>query len=85
MGLHLTQVYFLILCFLYSGKINSISVGNGKIIKVERKNAYSNILKFSPPKAESFQIKILILFFFLFFAQNEAVLTSTDNLCFEQK
>ena len=27
-----------------------------------RKYAYSNILKISPPKTESFQIKILILF-----------------------
>ena len=27
-----------------------------------RKHAYSNILKISPPKTESFQIKILILF-----------------------
>ena len=44
-----------------------------------RKHAYSNILKFpnilntlkiSPPKTETFQIKILI---------------STHNLCFEQK
>ena len=33
-----------------------------------RKHAYSNILKFSPLKAESFQIKILI--FFLISAQN---------------
>ena len=27
-----------------------------------RKHAYSNVLKISPPKTESFQIKILILF-----------------------
>ena len=33
-----------------------------------RKHAYSNILKISPPKSESFQIKILI--FFLISAQN---------------
>ena len=70
------------LCFLYSGKINSI--GNGKITKVEKKNAYSNILKISPPKAESVQIKILIFFLYIF-GQNEAVLTITHNLCFEQK
>ena len=30
-----------------------------------RKHAYSNILKISPPKPESFQIRILILFIFL--------------------
>ena len=30
-----------------------------------RKHAYSNILKISPPKAERFQIKILIFFIFL--------------------
>ena len=33
-----------------------------------RKHAYSNILKISPPKTESFQIKIL--FFFHISAQN---------------
>ena len=31
-----------------------------------RKHAYSNILKISPPKTESFPIKILIFFIFLF-------------------
>ena len=31
-----------------------------------RKHSYSNILKFSPPKTESFQIKNLIFFIFLF-------------------
>ena len=30
------------------------------------KQAYSNILKISPPKNESFQIKMLIFFIFLF-------------------
>ena len=30
-----------------------------------REHAYSNILKISPPKTESFQIKILIFFIFL--------------------
>ena len=30
-----------------------------------RKHAYSNILKISPPKTESFQIQILIVFIFL--------------------
>ena len=54
-----------------------------------RKHAYSNILKSSLPKTESFQIKILI--FFIFLLKNidcgysleppgEAVLTSTHNL-----
>ena len=33
-----------------------------KIILTLRKHAYSNILKISPPKTESFQIKILIFF-----------------------
>ena len=60
------------------------------------KKAYSNILKILPPKNENFQIKILI--FFKFLLKNidcgyslepprlaEAVLTSTHNLCFEQK
>ena len=32
-----------------------------------RKHAYSNILKISPLKTESFQIKILIYFFLYFF------------------
>ena len=56
-----------------------------------RKHGYSNILKISPLKTESFQIKILIVFYIS--AQNidcgtrqnrlaEAVLTSTHNLCF---
>ena len=31
-------------------------------ISTLRKHAYSNILKISPPKTESFQIKILIFF-----------------------
>ena len=52
------------------------------------KHAYSNILKISPPKTGSFQIKILIFFFFFHIsAQNidcghlgEAVVTSTPNL-----
>ena len=30
-----------------------------------RKHAYSNVLKISPPKTESFQIKILIFFIYL--------------------
>ena len=30
-----------------------------------RKHTYSNILKISPPKTESFQIKILIFFIYL--------------------
>ena len=30
-----------------------------------RKHVYSNILKISPPKTESFQTKILIFFIFL--------------------
>ena len=61
-----------------------------------RKQAYSNILEFLPPKkSENFQKKILI-FFCHISAQNidcgyslkppcKAVLTSTHNLCFEQK
>ena len=66
-----------------------------------RKHAYSNILKILDGKShhqktESFQIKILIFFFFFFLLKNidcgysleplgKAVLTSTPNLCFEQK
>ena len=41
----------------------------GRNVQVERgyirKHSYSNILKISPPKTESFQIKILIFFIFL--------------------
>ena len=47
-----------------------------------RKHAFSNILKISPPKTENFQIKILIK---ILNRLGEAVLTSTHNLCFEQK
>ena len=59
-----------------------------------QKHAYSNILKILPPKNENFQIKKSDIFHIS--AQNidcgtrqnrlgEAVLTSTHNLCFEQK
>ena len=50
-----------------------------------RKHAHSNILKISQPRIESFQIKILIVFIFLLKnidCGDEAVLTSTHNLCF---
>ena len=50
---------------------------SGSIVFTLRKHAYSNILKISPPKTESFQIKVLISFIFA-----EVVLTSTHNLCF---
>ena len=51
------------------------------------KHAYSNILKISPPKTESFQRKILIFFSYYcskhkWWVTAEAVLTSTHNLCF---
>ena len=36
-----------------------------------RKHAYTNILKISPPKTESFQIKILIFFIFRQGGSNE--------------
>ena len=46
-----------------------------------RKQAYSNILKISPPKTENFSIKNSDMFHIS--AQKlEAVLTSTHNLCF---
>ena len=51
-----------------------------------RKHAYSNILKILPPKIENFQVKNSN--FFHISAQNidcgydEAVLTSTHNICF---
>ena len=61
-----------------------------------RKHAHLNILKILPPKNEKFQIKNSDIFYIS--AQNidcgyslephrrgEAVLTSTHNLCFEQK
>ena len=59
-----------------------------------RKHTYSNILKILPPKNENFQIKNLIFFIVLLKTQivgtrynrlAEVVLTSTHNLCFEQK
>ena len=34
----------------------------GTVLEALRKHAYSNIFKISPPKTESFQIKILIFF-----------------------
>ena len=43
-----------------------------------RKHAYSKILKILLPKIENFQIKI----FWYFSSFDEAVLTSTHNLCF---
>ena len=39
------------------------TLGSGR--QTLRKHAYSNILKISPPKTESFQIKTLIFFTFL--------------------
>ena len=55
-----------------------------------RKHAYSNMLKILPPKYENFQIKNSNIFHIS--DQNidcgyslEPVLTSTHNLCFEQK
>ena len=36
-----------------------------------RKHTYTNILKISQPKTESFQIKILIFFFFIFLLKAE--------------
>ena len=66
-----------------------------KSSKTLRKLAYSNILKtLQPKKGEKFQIKII--FFLLHFCSktvstqrlwvlSEAVLTSTHNLCFQQK
>ena len=53
-----------------------------------RQHAYSNILKILPPKNENFQLKNPNIFHIS--AQNidcgySAVLTSTHNLCLEQK
>ena len=42
-----------------------IIIGHTVNQKSLRKHAYSNILKISPLKTESFQIKILIFFIFL--------------------
>ena len=59
--------------------------------KTLRKHAYSNILKISPPKTESFQIKILIFIKFMlkkyivgtrYNRLAEVVLTSSHNLGF---
>ena len=44
-----------------------------------RKHAYSNILKILPPKNENFQIKNSDIFHI---SAQEAVRTSTHNLCF---
>ena len=54
LGLHCLPMSFY-------GKIGIIGLN----CKPLRKHAYSNILKISPPKTESFQIKILIFFTFL--------------------
>ena len=47
-----------------------------------RKHAYSNILKISPPKTESFRIKIQIFCIFLLKKHRLWVLVSTQNVCF---
>ena len=44
--------------------IHRNNLGNFFFITLQ-KHAYSNILNISPPKTESFQIKILIFFIFL--------------------
>ena len=60
-----------------------VCVGGGGGGGGERVFKYSNILKISPPKTKSFQMKILI--FFQVSAKNIAILTSTHSLYFEQK
>ena len=50
-----------------------------------RKHAYSSILNISPPKTENSQIKLLYFSYFCSkhrLCVDEAVLTSTQNLCF---
>ena len=42
-----------------------LRVSSAAVVITLRKHAYSNILKISPPKTESFQIKILMFFLFL--------------------
>ena len=44
---------------------NKSSLHRASKFRSLRKHAYSNILKISPPKTESFQIKILIVFFYI--------------------
>ena len=70
----------------------AVCIFPGDFFTTLRKHAYSNILKFSPPKTENFQIKNSDIFHIS--AQNidcrysseqpphEAVLASTHNLCF---
>ena len=48
---------------LYATDAKTGSEASGHLACPLRKHAYSNILKISPSKTESFQIKILIFFF----------------------
>ena len=49
----------------FVGTQKRVQIIQGKTSQSLRKHAYSNILKISSPKTESFQIKILIFFTFL--------------------
>ena len=70
----------------YRGLVTCDLWGERKKVETLRKHAYLNILKISPPKTESFHIKILLFFIFQLMTKTvEVVLTSTHNLCFEQK
>ena len=51
-------------CFMYMTKPLSGALGGLCSVAALRKHAYSNILKISPPKTGSFQIKNLICFYF---------------------
>ena len=56
----------------YSLYITGSRVSSGLIYAFAlRKHAFTNILKISPPKTQSFQIKILIFFIFLLKSSNE--------------
>ena len=60
--------FFFLFCFLYFVKAITITrLGNKYPFfpTTLRKHAYSNILKISPPKTESFKIKVQIFFMFL--------------------
>ena len=68
-----TLVFFFFFFFCLFFFINVVFA----MSKIQIKHAYSNILKTSPPKIENFRIKNYDIFHI-----SEAVLTSTNNLCF---
>ena len=64
-------ILFILFCFCKAWTIWRLSA--------LRKHAYSNILKISPPKTESFQIKILIFFLYFYSEHRLWVLVRTAS------